>query len=142
MAKWTMSEALAAELLAGLEQAARERAAGLAGETARQTAAYLGLGWLEEETGQALLGLSGLREGVGAGTVRDSLATEGIPVTDREQWTEAARASGAGTKTGTAGGAGQSGGAAGGLLSTAEAAAGTDMARVSRFFERDARRYG
>ena len=66
MAKWTMSEALAAELLAGLEQAARERAAGLAGETARQTAAYLGLGWLEEETGQALLGLAGLRAGAGA----------------------------------------------------------------------------
>ena len=142
MAKWTMSEALAAELLAGLEEAARARAAGLT-EAARQEAAYLGLGWLEEETGQVLWDLSGLP--AGRSRRRDRLEAErwetaGDPADPFSQASLLARSRAAGASAGrSAPGTAEPGASTG---TAGKTAAEADMERVSRFFERDARRYG
>ena len=143
MAKWTMSEALAAELLAGLEEAAQAPAAGLAGEMARQGAAYLGLGWLEEETGQVLSDLSGLP--AGRSRRRDRLEAErwetaGDPADPFSQASLLARSRAAGASAGgSAPGTAEPGASTG---TAGKTAAEADMERVSRFFERDARRYG
>ena len=146
MAKWTMSEALAAELLAGLEEAARARAAGLT-EAARQEAAYLGLGWLEEEAGQVLWDLSGLPAGRSRrgrrnaeGWAAEDWEAAGDPADPFSQASLLARSRAAGASAGgSAPGTAEPGASTG---TAGKTAAEADMERVSRFFERDARRYG